>query len=387
MCLVVTKGNWITKNKEPVRKSSNLLTIYREDLPYEWSYLSLPIFNDLVDLNEIISGLGKEDLKKIEVEEKKNDRVRDIKEIVPEEEIRPSPLFVPVLFHRSPQDFVGITSTTDYNRYWEGMGKRGAITTAIHHLGRGDFLSVSHILKKVALSDKYLPLIEEYVAHNPVMGFTMTIADEKNKTIVDHLYENLFLTKTRESGYNKKSKYKRVMDVGYTAFQAFWKYYIDGVGIARTANYDDVLVRTNFSPHLGYWDLDFNPDQFDEVREKKFIRCLTRYLRAYQLFKGDEELNIKKILDKMSDHGYHPTLKNKYMEIYNLIKEDKLEKALSKFRKVEYDPSPYSLCNHGTSWKPMSTAFNFTVNTEKREIYYTHGNPCRNRLTIKYSLD
>ncbi len=374
MCTIASKGYWITKNEDTSRQ--NFLVLVSDPyFPSGWLYTLIPPSHSMIDLNEVISrNLKKDRVQRIEVEEKTYKKFRDISDIVPKRILPSSSPLLPVVLHRG-KSYISIVSSDNFSNAWAGMGKIASVSTAIHHQDRKNFLPMGGFQSKILTLNIHsaVKVIKQYLKRYNVAGFNMIASSRTEKIIVEHLYE-----KSNFLMAGKTSKRKGIFD----AFRAFFE-------PKTTLSFDETIIRSNFSPNVGYWDINWKPNN-DIERKVKLDRALIRYLRARELFLKTTELNFESIIGLMSDHGYYPGVFKNINKIYDLIMDGKVDEALKSVRKVDEKPCYLTICTHpsvtriGTS--NHSTKLNFTCNLKEKEVQIVMGNPCEKRFILKFKL-
>lgn len=377
-CTIISKGPWIAKNEEGTKKKF-LMLISKPDLPYEWSYILVPPSKSIIDLNEVISqNIAENKLQKIEVEERTYEKFRDLSDIIPKKILPSGSMILPVVLHRGEKN-VSLVSADNFSATWAGMGKITTISTSIHHQDRGSFLTQGR-LQSAILSEKFPKALEEvkkYLKRYNMAGFNIIFSDNKRKAVVSNLYERKSIVQAKK---NLKGP-----DLKYT-FSKMFKMLFEPKTVL---DYNELVVRTNFSPILGYWNLGWKPND-DVKRRVKLTRNLNRYLRAYELFSEIEEMNFQSILEVMTDHGHYTGIFRNIEKIYRLVMNSNPEEALKSVRKLVEKPSYFTICTHPSVTKlgpsQKETKFNFIANVEERKLQVVFGNPCKKENILRFNL-
>ncbi len=373
MCLVVTKEHWLTKNKDVAihKRRRFLLSIWRKDVPYDWCYFTIPISPHKLDLNELVEeAIEKNKVKRLKVELSPHEKALELRDAVPELELRRTELFLPIVLHRSEIELICNVSARDLLSIWSGMSSKcAAASTAIHHMDRTKYVMQSYLLREILTSgiDDAISTIRKYTSRYMMAGFTIVACDEERKLVADHLFGKLFigLSKIRPKGILST---------------------LSEILATKAISYDDVIVRSNFSPTLGYWDLDWNPsEEKDKVRKFKLASRIARYLRAHELFEKGS-LSFDKILKLMSDHlSYRKALEN-LAALWELVKGDEINEALKLIKERRRKRDEFAICKHSQLGIDTVTISNFTFNVEKKRAMFVLGNPCKRTLVAFYEL-
>ena len=369
VCIVVTKDEWITKNKDSKHLRNFALCVWRRDVPYNWGFILVPLSYETIDLNQLIDkAVAEKKINKLSVEKVPNERVMTLFSYTMKQKIRPSSVFLPVILHKENKELIASVSVSDLNLMWSGLTKDvGGVTTAIHHLDREKYLLQGFLLRDILVNgmNESEALIKHYTSRYPMAGFTLTIGNEAKKIVVDHLLGKSYITTTE----------KNVPPI-WSFLKIFFK---------REFEYNEVMVRSNFSPVLGYWDLKWDPSKDNGTRKFKFVTRLARYLRAFELF-SNQSLSLKKVLRFMSDHKFYPEIERELANVWKFVRASEEKKALEMLREVKEEMCEFSVCKHSPQKIDTRTVHNVTINLEKREFFYVYDNPCKHKLLVKYVI-
>ena len=379
VCTIASRDYWITKNLDSSLRKKFLILVSDPYFSFDWSYILVPPSYSVIDLNEVISrNLKKGRVQKIEVERKTYEKFRDISDVVPKKVLPVSGPLLPVILHRG-KSCISIVSSDNFSTAWAGMGRIASVSTAIHHQDRKSFLMQGELQSKILTLTIHNALreIKHHLKRYNMAGFNMILSSKTEKIVVEHLYEKLNVLRA-----SKTSKRKDIMSTIFDAFRAFFE-------PKTTLSFNETIVRTNFSPNVGYWDINWKPNN-DVEKKVKLGRSLNRYLRAHELFSKTMELNFESIIELMSDHGYYSGIFRNISKIYDLVLDDKVDEALKSVRKIDEKPSYHTICTHPSVTKIGAsnnvTKLNFTCNLKEKEVQVVIGNPCKRRFILRFRL-